>query len=333
MAMTIEQIANNLGVSITTVKLVYNGKADKYRISTKTQSRVLNFIEEHGITVNQTARNLKLKKTNTLGLVVPRITNIFFSSLIECLEKECNKSGFQLITASSYDRDDKETEVTRNLIERGVDGLFIVPNSKQQQKDTIKKYNNKPIIFLDRDYQIENQSTIVSDNYQGFLEITDQILAKQVSEIYVISGDCNLPSIRSRLQGFIDSYKNHNLSPVSNWLHAVTNSTFEDGYNGMQSLFEELNRFPESIVFSSLPILEGALHFIKSHKGTIPTSVIIGTFDDHTMLEFLPNSVISAKQDAVSIAKNACSLIGEQIDNKENINTKLVIPTTLIIRN
>lgn len=331
--MTIEQIANNLGVSITTVKLVYNGKADKYRISKKTQSRVLDFIEEHGITVNQTARNLKLKKTNTLGLVIPRITNIFFSSLIECLEKECNKSGFQLVTASSYSRDDKEMEATRNLIERGVDGLFIVPNSKKQQKDTIKKYANKPIIFLDRDFQIENQSTIITDNYQGFLEITDQILAKQVSEIYVMSGDCHLPSIRSRLQGFTDSYKNHNLEPVPNWLHAVTNSTFEDGYNGMQSLFDELKRIPESIVFSSLPILEGALHFIKSQKGTIPTSVIIGTFDDHTMLEFLPNSVISAKQDAVGIAKNACALIEKKINSKEKTHAKLIIPATLISRN
>ncbi|GAM57279.1 fructose repressor fruR, lacI family [Vibrio ishigakensis] len=78
MAMTIEQIASNLGVSITTVKLVHNGKADKYRISAKTQKRVHDFIDKHGIVVNQTARNLKLKKTNTLGLIVPRITNRFF---------------------------------------------------------------------------------------------------------------------------------------------------------------------------------------------------------------------------------------------------------------
>ncbi len=70
MAMTIEQIAKNLGVSTTTVKLVYNGKADKYRISSKTQQRVNEFIEKNGIIVNQTARSLKLKKSNTLGLVV-----------------------------------------------------------------------------------------------------------------------------------------------------------------------------------------------------------------------------------------------------------------------
>jgi len=333
MAMTIEQIAKSLGVSITTVKLVYNGKADKYRISAKTQARVKSFIEENGIIVNQAARSLKLKKTNTLGLIVPSITNIFFSSLIECLENEAGKEGFQLITVCCEGVPEKENQATINLIERGVDGLFIVPSSKEQQIDTIRKFPNKPIIFLDQNYKVDDQSVIVSDNYQGFLDLTSHILAKQVSEVYVVGGDCDLPSIRSRLEGFIDGYKNNNQSPVSNWLYSVPKNTFQFGFEGMQSLVTDLKRLPEAVVFSSLPILEGALHFIKTHKGVIPTSVVIGTFDDHTMLDFLPNAVISVKQDAVAIAENACRAMYCHIKKQPEQQTNITIPTKLIVRN
>ncbi len=117
MAITIEQIAKELGVSITTVKLVHNGKADKYRISKKTQERVLEFIDKNGIIVNQTARSLKLKKSNTIGLIVPSVTNVFFSSLIEQFERAMSKRGYQLITVSSEDNQNKGTGSALNLIE------------------------------------------------------------------------------------------------------------------------------------------------------------------------------------------------------------------------
>ncbi|NOI65986.1 substrate-binding domain-containing protein [Vibrio sp. 99-8-1] len=331
MAMTIEQIAKNLGVSTTTVKLVYNGKADKYRISSKTQQRVNEFIEKNGIIVNQTARSLKLKKSNTLGLVVTSVTNVFFSSLIEHFEKESRKIGYQLITVSTDGCEKKEKEVTVNLIERGVDGIFIVPSSENQQLDTIKKFTQKPIIFLDQDFKVKDQSVVMSDNYQAFTELTREILAKKVSEVYVVSGDSELPSIRARLQGFVDGYKSLNQQPVSNWLYAVPKNKFQDGYEGMQALVRENKRVPEAVVFSSLPILEGALHFLKIHKGVIPNSLVIGTFDEHTMLEFLPNTVVSVQQDSASIAHNACKLMQENIV-KNPVSKRIIVPAKVISR-
>lgn len=77
MAKTIEQIANALDLSITTVRLVLNGKAERYRISVKTQEKIADYVNEYGYTVNHTARSLKLNKTETFGLVIPRLSNPF----------------------------------------------------------------------------------------------------------------------------------------------------------------------------------------------------------------------------------------------------------------
>lgn len=77
MAKTVEQVAVALEISITTVRLVLGGKAEQYRISAKTQQRINDYIAENGLVVNHIARSLKLNKTETLGLVIPRLSNLF----------------------------------------------------------------------------------------------------------------------------------------------------------------------------------------------------------------------------------------------------------------
>lgn len=86
MAKTVEQIAKDLNLSVTTVRLVLSGKAEQYRISVKTQSRINEHVERFGYTLNHSARSLKLNKTETLGLIVPNISNVFFATLAEKLE-------------------------------------------------------------------------------------------------------------------------------------------------------------------------------------------------------------------------------------------------------
>lgn len=99
----------------------------------------------------------------------------------------------------------------------------------------------------------------------------------------------------------------------------------------MKALLNDINRIPESVVFSSLPILEGALHFLKEHKGVIPPTMVIGTFDEHTMLEFLPNPVISVQQNAYEIAEQAQNLMQKALGEK-SISDRIVIPAKVISR-
>ncbi|WP_413282767.1 LacI family DNA-binding transcriptional regulator [Vibrio sp. MA40-2] len=330
---TISEIANEMGVSTTTVKLVVNGQATRYRIAKRTQDKIKKYIDEYGIIINHTARSLKLKKTNTLGLVVPRLTNIFFSLMTEWLEYQCVQKGYQLITVCTDSDPVREQKVIKKLVERGVDGLFIVSSTKEQQRVTARNIVDKPILFLDRDFKIDGQSTVVSDNYFGFFELSRTILKKSVHEIYMICGDTELPSIKDRLQGFVDGHHKLQQPLTSNWLHAVPHNRFQDGYEGMSQLINELNRLPESIVFSSLPILEGGLHFIKQRYGVIPHNLVIGTFDDHTMLEFLPNTVISVQQDAKSIAEHASSIMNSAIETKIMVGRNIVVAPQIIIRN
>lgn len=102
MSKTVEQIARDLNLSITTVRLVLSGKASQYRISVKTQARINEQVERYGYTLNHAARSLKLNKTQTLGLIVPTLSNVFFATLAEKLELRCRRSGYQLAISCSW---------------------------------------------------------------------------------------------------------------------------------------------------------------------------------------------------------------------------------------
>ena len=94
MSKTAEEIASETGFSVTTVRLVINGQADRYRISAKTKKLIEDIVVAHGYSVNHTARSLKLKRTDSIGFVVPDLANAFFARLMAALEILCRKRDF-----------------------------------------------------------------------------------------------------------------------------------------------------------------------------------------------------------------------------------------------
>src|ERR1035437_1947555 len=93
MPKTAEEISRETGFSITTIRFVLNGQAEKYRISFATQKKINDYIAIHGYSVNHTARSLRLKRSDTIGLVVPDLSNAFFARLMAALEILCRKRG------------------------------------------------------------------------------------------------------------------------------------------------------------------------------------------------------------------------------------------------
>ncbi|NWM54932.1 LacI family transcriptional regulator, partial [Escherichia coli] len=89
------------------------------------QQRINDYIAENGLVVNHIARSLKLNKTETLGLVIPRLSNLFFSTLAEKLESCCRQAGYQLMIACTYSDSEHENSLVEGLLARNVDGMFV----------------------------------------------------------------------------------------------------------------------------------------------------------------------------------------------------------------
>ncbi len=195
MAKTVEEIANDLNISVTTVRLVLGGKAGQYRISSKTQARITNYVEQHGYVLNHSARSLKLNKTETLGLIVPNISNVFFATLAEKLELRCRRSGFQLMITCTYDDVDYENKLVRSLIARNVDGIFVIPATLENQQHHLRLVK-KPLVLLDRDFGFTHNALVESHNDAGGELLAGALLDAGQTPVWFLVGD---PELMRRL--------------------------------------------------------------------------------------------------------------------------------------
>lgn len=333
MPKTVEEISRETGFSVTTVRFVINGQSEKYRISAKTTQQIEDYVALHGYSLNHAARSLRLNRSDTIGFVTPDLSNAFFARLMAALETRCRRQNLLLLTASSHEDPELENRVVANLLARGVDGLVIAPCQASLLPQLIKYRSKKPTVFFDRDYGTSLFPTVVSDNVQCSVDMTRKMLREHGAPFYFLCNLAELPSIQGRIRGFSSVFHENGIPNAEKWLRLSSEETTAAGRQMMRALIDQLNGPPPAFMCSSLLILEGALLQIRTQVGQIDPSILIGTFDDHTMLDLLPNRVLSIQQNETALADRVFErLIEAPGDLKRNPQND-VVAGQLICRN
>ena len=123
---TLKELARRLGLSQSTVSRIINGEAAEHRIARKTQQRVLKAAEAHGYTANSVARSLRQKRTYTIGVIVPEISEGYSTAVLSGIEDELLKDGFFYFVVSHRHRPDLLTGYPRMMVARWVEGIIAV---------------------------------------------------------------------------------------------------------------------------------------------------------------------------------------------------------------
>lgn len=331
MSKTADEIARETGFSITTVRLVINGQSNKYRISAKTQKIIEEFIAIHGYSVNHAARSLKLRRSDTIGFVVPDLANAFFARLMASLEMLCRQRNLLLLTVSSHDDAELENRAVANLLARGVDGLVIAPCQSAPQR--LENRARTPIVMFDRDYAQALYPTVVSDNVQGAQEMTRRMLQEVQTPFSFLCGHADSPSIQDRIRGFAAACAAFGVVEGDSLVRLDAEDSTAAGRRLMDSLIDALGGPPPAFMCSSLLVLEGALQQLKARFGRIDPNILIGTFDDHTMLDLLPNRVVSIRQNEAALASRIFARLIEPAGQNKRPSPRDIVPGALICRN
>ena len=151
---------------------------------------------------------------------------------------------------------------------------------------------------------------MASDHYRASLDLTAAMQAASPRPIAFLCANPALPSIAARLRGFLKSARS---------VDVTIKSTSDDVEAGRRMMADLLSKYPlasHGVLCSSLLILEGALKEIRARGWSVPSDLLVGTYDDHPMLDFLPCQVVSAAQDIGAIAQGALNTLQTQSDNK-----------------
>ena len=146
--LTIKDIAREAGVSITTASFVMNGQDAQYGIKAETAERVREVIRKNKFRPNYGARILKTGRSHTLAFIAPSITDGFYNEIVVAIELAALQAGYQLVLCNSLDNVATEEIYLRNLIERQVDGIILVPtNPGAGHLDLLEQAQIKTILF------------------------------------------------------------------------------------------------------------------------------------------------------------------------------------------
>ena len=165
-----------------------------------TSERIQRAIDALGYRVDQGARSLRRGQTQTVGLIVPNISNPFYAELARAIEHRLWDRGFQTFLCDSAHDAVRERAHFLNLLDRRADGILVIYDSEASDLPELAGETNTPVVFLDR--PVKGQLSVASDNFLGGRLAAQHLLALGHTCIGALVGDAEISNMRSRMGGF-----------------------------------------------------------------------------------------------------------------------------------
>ncbi|HEL8271234.1 TPA: LacI family DNA-binding transcriptional regulator, partial [Listeria monocytogenes] len=202
-------IAKLSGVSVATVSRVIN---DNGRFSEETREKVLAVIKETNYQMNFSAKSLRMNKSFSVGILVPDISNYFFSSVVQQIEAILFDQGYSTIICNTGRNLDKEMAYLNMLESKMVDGLIVISGADEFGFKYTNAENGIPYVCIDRQPKDKKDTIFISSNhYQGAFEATEALIHAGVKSPVIFMHSRQSSSAKERLKGFQDALKKNNI--------------------------------------------------------------------------------------------------------------------------
>lgn len=322
---TISNIAALAGVSKATASLVLNGKGDEYRVSEETQQRIQAIAEEYRYQPSFHARQLRSSRTNTIGLVLPFLTQHTCANLARELESLFRNAGIQIIIACSDEDPEQEQNVVNHLLQRQVDGLIVISSNRTDDAYS-KIHSYVPVVQLGRQIGNSTLPLVMTDATAATAKLIHQ-LASQYDEVYFLGGDEDLTPSKQRLTGYYQGLSLAGLRLEPKWIMQKSYQAY-CGYDLMEQLCETLGRPPKALFTASFTLLEGVLQYLKQTPA-MQKGLHLASYDDHELLDFMPLKIDTIAQDYTALAFEAFTMLMTLMNEKPLSETTKTIPALL----
>ncbi|MBO5046298.1 MAG: LacI family DNA-binding transcriptional regulator [Clostridia bacterium] len=313
---TIKDVALRAEVSPTTVSMVLNGKSAA--LPESTCERVRAAAAELNYSADVLARALVTKKTNIVGVVVPDISNAFFSEAVRHIQVEIARYGYDIILCNSEERAESDERYISLLAGRNVDGLILTPSAESFTAENAEKIKrllaglHVPYLFFDR-YYTDGGTRVAVDNEASSYAATQYLLENGHKKIGVIAGPLTLNSSRNRLKGVRRALSERGLSLSDEFVYEGRYD-FATGVNGGEMLLKK--DVTAIFAFSDMQAY-GVYESAKRAGKRIPDDVSVMGFDDNIYSSVLEVPLSTMRQPVETIAKEVCRSILALIENKE----------------
>ena len=188
---SIKEIAELSGVSVATVSRVINNNG---RFSEETRKKVLDIIEKYDYTTNMAAKSLRVSKSNTIGVIVPDINNLFFAELVLEIEKFFFKHGYSVFICNTGQNEVKEKEYFKSLDSKLVDGIICISSNFVNPSQILKR--NIPVVYLNNT-DMKEYYCVECNHYDGGFRATEELIKKGCKRIVLLTNNKRASSVNN----------------------------------------------------------------------------------------------------------------------------------------
>jgi LacI family transcriptional regulator len=324
----IKDIAKNTSLSISTVSRVLNGKAKQFRISEKSQKKIVKAAEALNYIPNKIAVNLQSGKTKTIALIVPSLMNPFFSRIAGMINMELQRMGYATLVSDCDENPEIEKQELRQMNSRNVEGIIIAPCDNSPDQLKLIQNLKIPVVCLDRYIEGLDIPFVSTDNYQGAYLAAKHLIKNGHTTIACVQGiESSMPN-KLRIKGFKAALKETDIK-----ISSISGSDFsvQNGYTETLLLLQNKVK-PTAIFAMSNTIALGCMKALKENNFRIPEDMSLIAFDDHPYLDYLSTPLTCVAQPVDDICKIAVRLLFSRINNEEIKASKVFIKPSIKFR-
>jgi LacI family transcriptional regulator, repressor for deo operon, udp, cdd, tsx, nupC, and nupG len=320
---TIYDIAERLNITASSVSRALN---NSNHVNEQTKKLVLKTAAELNYKRNVLASNLRMGKTHTIGVVVPRINQNIFSNVIAGIEEITNNQNYNLIICQSNESVAKEIKCVNALVNQHVDCIVISMSVETEDISHLRNVIDHGIQLIQFDRVATELETlkVINDNEQASMEAVEHLIEQGYKRIALLEGPQNLNIFKQRRDGYIKALKKHNI-PVADELMMKNAWTKELGATATRQLLS-LPQPPDAIFastsdFSALGVLDVA----HDMNVQVPSQLGICGYANEAFTELTNPSITTIDQFSIHMGRTIANLYFDEMKNSEVAVTPRVI--------
>jgi LacI family transcriptional regulator len=322
---TLKQIAETLGISITTVSKALKDYPD---VSSKTKKSVLELANSLQYTPNSFAVNLRTKESKTIGLIIPEVVHHFFSNVINGIIEEAEKSGYLVIILQSNESLALEKKQVELLINKRVDGIIMSLSNESNDDEHIKEICRReiPFVLFDKISKVINCSKVIIDDQKAAFHATEHLIKRGCKKIAHIRGPVNPQNAIDRFLGYKKALEQYNIPFDYNLVYTCQNVTFEEGKEFAEAIINDHPDIDGIFAITDL-VAVGVLAHCNERKIEVPKQIKVIGFSNWFMSQVITPKLSTVDQPSYEMGVQAFSLLLEEMNCKKELKT--YVPKTI----
>jgi len=313
MAATIKDIARRTGLSLATISKYLNGG----NVRAENKKAIDSAVEALNFRVNEVARSLKTRHSKLIGFLIPELSNLFVTTIINATETELRRRGYAMIVCDCNNDPQLEKEAVDFLVQKGAEALVNMPVCSDGSHLQAALNQHLPVILVDRMLTAmkDKADCVLIDNMNASLQATEYFLKHGHRNIGIIVGPKTIYTSQQRLLGYYQALLSYAIVADDSWV-AYSDYTIEGGYKSMLQLLE---RHPDmtGVFVTNYEMTMGALLALNEKNIAYPSDLSFIGFDNMLLTQFVRPTPTIVTQPLTALSKSIAELLIDRLENGE----------------